>query len=130
VSASAPDIESPRPLIETGADGDTLKFIGAVLTANARQSATVYDRVLDNYEEDRATWAARYLRAIQALESIARTTSLHERDTDLFDRIDDLLADQGYHPSSADDVIERYAERTLMREAEDAKAKAETEAGQ
>ncbi|SDH39224.1 hypothetical protein [Microbacterium sp. 77mftsu3.1] len=130
MSASAPDVERPRPLTETGADGKTLKFIGDVLTASARQTTAVYDRVLDNYEEDRATWAARYLRAIQALESIARTTSPHERDTDLFDRINDLLADQGYYPSSASDVLERYEERKLMREAEDAKAKAETEAGQ
>lgn len=130
MSASAPDVEGPRPLIETGADGETLKFIGALLTANARQSTAVHDRVLDNYEEDRATWAGRYLALVRALERIGVTTSLHERDTDLFDRIDDLLANQGYYPSFASDVLERYEERKLMREAEDAKAKAETEAGQ
>jgi len=110
VSASAPD----RP----GLDGDQVAFLGRVLSANARWSASIHNAALDGQERASNEWAQRYLNLAAALDGILRHANWRETETDLYDRLARLSERQGFYPGLAAEQLEQYRERKEREAAE------------
>lgn len=112
MSASAPDLTAGALEEDPGAlSGDQARFIADLLGANARWSASIHTAALDGQERSSNEWASRYLRLIQRLDQLLRTTAHYEMKTELFDQLENLVAAQSFWPEHAAEQIERYHQR-------------------
>lgn len=109
------DESSTGPL--NGVDNE---FLVSILTANANWSASIHNAALDGQERASNEWAGRYLQLVRSLGFLLGDLPKWEYESELFDRVDALLGDQGFWPSSAQDQILRYRERLEKEKAEEA----------
>ena len=121
MSASAPEVEAPEPAVAEKRgplDGVDNEFLVSILTANATWSANIHSTALDGQERTSNEWAGRYLQLVRALGFLLADLPKWEYDSELFDRVDDLLGEQGFWPDFARDQIDRYRERLEKEKAE------------
>lgn len=116
MSASAPEGES-RPLTETGATGEQLEFIGSILTANARWSQAVHERVLDNQEQSLVDWANRYRFLVRQVQAVANHAVKDKTITfdDLLEDLYDIVDGAAYWVDRSIQMEARLVERLTQR---------------
>lgn len=98
--------------------GDQTRFIAELLGQNARWSASIHNAALDGQERASNEWAGRYLQLVRRLCFLLGDATKWDRETELFDRLDDIVGDQSFWPESAHDQLKRYRERLETEKAE------------
>lgn len=111
--ATTTDESSADPLEGVGSE-----FLVNILTANANWSASIHNAALDGQERASNEWAGRYLQLVRSLGILLGDLPKWEYESELYDRVDELLGDQGFWPSSAEDQILRYRERLEKEKAD------------